>query len=101
MIKPPKTTMKEKANVVNIGPVAVDPDHQVMNQSGDKCVLLYINYFRAKVTAPNYWTLLNPWLPQQKLTAFLAVQICSHFMPKEATKKSGEFQQKPSFQWKL
>ena len=33
MIKPPKTTMKEKANVVNIGPVAVDPDHQVINQS--------------------------------------------------------------------
>ena len=32
MIKPPKTTMKEKANVVNIGPVAVDPNHQVMNQ---------------------------------------------------------------------
>lgn len=24
-----KTTMKEKAAVVNIGPVAVDPDHQV------------------------------------------------------------------------
>ena len=34
MVKPPKTTtMKEKANVVNIGPVAVDPDHQVINQS--------------------------------------------------------------------
>ena len=101
MIKPPKTTMKEKANVVNIGPVAVDPDHQVMNQSGDKCVLLYINYFRAKVTAPNYWTLLNPWLPQRKLIVFHAVQICSHCMPKEATKKFVEFQQKPTFQWKL
>ena len=101
MIKPPKTTMKEKANVVNIGPVAVDPDHQVMNQSVNKCVLLYIKYFRAKVTAPNYWTLLNPWLPQRKLIVFHAVQIYSHCMPKEATKKFVEFQQKPTFQWKL
>ena len=31
-----KTRMKENADVVIIGPVAVDPDHQVMNQSVNK-----------------------------------------------------------------
>ena len=38
-----KTRMKENADVVIIGPVAVDPDHQVMSQSVNKCVLMWVH----------------------------------------------------------
>ena len=56
--------MKENGGIVNIGPVAVHPDHQVRFYTNFfNSLICSFSTFRVKAMEPNYWTLLKLLLP--------------------------------------